>query len=227
MIPQPLAEKPRPRDRWKHGSVPVLGLIGGIGGGKSSVARLLAARGAAVIDADAVGHELLEEPAIAGRVVARFGPVIQSSSGAGGARIDRRALGAIVFGDRAALRDLEAILHPAMRERFRGLIGELARDRGRPCIVLDAAVLLEAGWDELCDRIAWVDAPPAERARRVRESRGWSAETLAAREAAQWPAEEKRRRADWVIDNDADPAGLDHEVDGLLGRIAVDVPRST
>ena len=82
------------------------------------MARLLADRGAAVIDADAVGHELLEEPAIRDRVVERFGPgVLEAAGGAG--RISRRALGAIVFRDPAALRDLEAILHPAMREDFR------------------------------------------------------------------------------------------------------------
>ena len=73
MIPRQSPEELRSRDRWKHGPVPVLGLIGGIGGGKSSVASSLAGRGAAVIDADAVGHELLEDPAIRDRVVERFG----------------------------------------------------------------------------------------------------------------------------------------------------------
>jgi dephospho-CoA kinase len=172
-----------------------------------------------VIDADTVGHELLEEPAIRDRVVERFGPgVLEAEAG----RISRRALGAIVFRDPAALRDLEAILHPAMREDFRRTIGRLEREGDRPCIVLDAAVLLKAGWDELCDRIAFVDAPRAERLRRVGSSRGWSDEALAARERSQWPVDEMRRRADWIIDNDGPPGRLGREVDRLLGRLQAD-----
>jgi dephospho-CoA kinase len=221
MIPCQSPREPRSRDRWKHGTVPVLGLIGGIGGGKSSVARRLASAGAAVIDADAVGHELLEVPALRDRVLERFGPGVLAADGGGAttARIDRKALGAIVFRDAAALRDLEAILHPAMRDQFRRTIGRLAGDGGRPCIVLDAAVLLEAGWDDLCDRIVFVDAPRADRLRRVQASRGWSESALSARERAQRPVEEKRRRADWIIANDGTPAHLDHEVDRLLGRL--------
>ena len=225
MIPRRSPEEPRVRDRWKHGAVPVLGLIGGIGGGKSSVARWLAHRGAAVIDADAVGHELLEDPALRDRIVERFGSGVVEAARPGepsAPRINRRALGAIVFDEPAALRDLEAILHPAMREDFRRTIGRLARDGDRPCIVLDAAVLLETGWDDFCDRIAFVDAPRAERLRRVKASRGWSEETLAARERSQWPVEEKLRRADWIIDNDGAPARLEREVDRLLSRLRAD-----
>jgi dephospho-CoA kinase len=223
MIPCQSPDEPQPRDRWKHGAIPVIGLIGGIGAGKSAVARLLAERGAVVIDADAVGHESLEHPAIRDRVVERFGAKVLEPDRAGepGARrISRRALGAIVFHDAAALRDLEAILHPAMRERFLRTIDRLVGDRGRPCIVLDAAVLLEAGWDDLCDRVAFVDAPRAERLRRVEQSRGWSEEALAAREGSQWPVADKRRRADWIINNGGAPDRLVHEVARLLDRLS-------
>ncbi len=162
MIPSRSPEEPRPRGRWKHGPIPVIGLIGGIGGGKSAVARLLADRGSAVIDADAVGHALLEDPAIRARIEERFGAgVLEASPAADGAvpRVSRRALAGIVFADASALRDLEAILHPAMRDHFLRSITRLVRDGGRPCVVLDAAVLLEVGWDDLCDRIIFVDAP--------------------------------------------------------------------
>lgn len=225
MIPPRSPEEPQSRDRWKHGSIPVLGLIGGIGGGKSSVARRLLDRGAVVIDADAVGHELLEDAAIRDRVAERFGPKVLEEPEAGeyrASRISRKALGAVVFNDPTALRDLEAILHPAMRASFGRTIGRAARDGGGPCVVLDAAVLLEAGWDDLCDRIVFVDAPRAERLRRVKESRGWSEPDLAARERSQWPVEEKRRRADWIIANDGAPARLEREVDRLLGRLRAD-----
>jgi dephospho-CoA kinase len=205
----------------------VIGLIGGIGGGKSALARRLADRGAAVIDADAVGHELLEDPAIRARVIERFGPGVLEPGGEGEgvpARIGRRALAAIVFHDASALRDLEALLHPAMRERFRRAIGRLVAEGTRPLIVLDAAVLLEAGWDDLCDRIAFVDAPRAERLRRARESRGWSEETFAARERAQWPVERKRDRADWIIANHGGPERLGREVDRLLALLHAATP---
>ena len=95
----------------------VIGLIGGIGGGKSSVAALLKARGAVVIDADSVGHEILNEPPVRGQIVERFGTGVLSARSADPGRrgIDRKALGAIVFADPQARRDLEAIVHPRMR----------------------------------------------------------------------------------------------------------------
>jgi dephospho-CoA kinase len=222
MIPCQSPEDRRLRDRWKHDGMPVLGLIGGIGGGKSSAARMLAERGAVVIDADAVGHELLEDPSIRARVVERFGAgvlEVPSSGAAEWSRISRKALASIVFGDAEALRNLEAILHPAMRDHFRRTIDRLAREGGRPCIVLDAAVLLEAGWDDLCDWIAFVDAPRPERLRRVKPARGWSEATFEARERSQWPVEEKRRRADWVIANDGGPDHLRAEVARLFARL--------
>jgi len=227
MIPRQSPEDRRRPDRWKHGGIPVLGLIGGIGGGKSSAARRLADRGAAVIDADAVGHELLEDPAIRARVVGRFGAGVLEATppgGAGPSRVSRRALAALVFGDAAALRDLEAILHPAMRDRFRRTIERLIGEGGRPCIVLDAAVLLEAGWDDLCDRIAFVDAPRPERLRRVKQARGWSEATFEARERSQWPVEEKRRRADRIITNDGSPDRLEAEIERLLAWLRAGAP---
>jgi dephospho-CoA kinase len=197
-------------------------LIGGVGSGKSRVASLLAARGAAVVDADAVGHELLGESEILSRIVHRFGTVVLESPGEGGAaprRIDRRALGAIVFADPMALRDLEAILHPAMRACFQATIDRLTRQQDSTLIVLDAAILLEAGWDDLCDRVVFVDAPRSERLRRVAETRGWSEATFEARERAQWPVDEKRRRADGIIANDSGADQLEGEVDRRLSRI--------
>jgi dephospho-CoA kinase len=222
MSPSERSEEPDPRGRWKHGAIPVVGLIGGIGSGKSSAASLLADRGAAVIDADAVGHTLLGDPAIRAQIVEQFGEgVLEKPRGDGDTtpRIDRRALGAIVFADPSARRELEAILHPLMRDRFLQEIDRLVRHGTVGLVVLDAAILLEAGWDDLCDRVVFVDAPRPERLRRVAEARGWSEETLAARERSQWPYDEKRRRADWVITNDSSRDGLPREVDRLISRL--------
>jgi dephospho-CoA kinase len=200
---------------------PVIGLIGGIGSGKSQVSGMLAARGAIVIIADAVGHELLNDPEVRDQIVDRFGADVMTgpaSPADAAPRIDRRALGAIVFADPAARRDLEAILHPRMRARFTDSIDRAARvdGPGARVVVLDAAILLEAGWDDLCDLIVFVDAPRDERVRRVIEERGWSEQTLDSRESAQWPIVEKRRRADFVITNDAGLDQLTKQIEQLL-----------
>jgi dephospho-CoA kinase len=221
---QPTRE-PRIAGRFRHGAVPVIGLIGGIGGGKSEVAALFKERGAVVIDADAVGHELLTDPAVRGRIVERFGVGVLTGAGrqSGSApAIDRKALGAIVFADQKARRDLESILHPRMRSSFLDAIErEVCTGGGTDrFVVLDAAVLLEAGWDDLCDLIVFVDAPLEERMHRVKEQRGWSREMFEARERAQWPGDEKRRRADLVITNDAGVESLQREVERVEAVLA-------
>src|SRR5262245_5009829 len=229
MTPCPPSEEPRLLGRWKHGAIPVVGLIGGIGSGKSRVAELLERRGAAVIDADAVGHELLRDPGVRGRILERFGPGVLTEPGPEDGRrteppIDRRALGAIVFADSTARTALEAILHPPMRAWFHRAIERALHDGRAHLVVLDAAILLEAGWDDLCDRIVFVEAPRPERLRRVPAVRGWSAETFAARERAQWPDDSKRRRAQWIITNDAGADRLDEEVDRLVSWLRAWAP---
>jgi dephospho-CoA kinase len=213
---------------WKHGAIPVVGLIGGIGAGKSRVAALLKARGAVVIDADAVGHEVLRLPEVVDMVVGRFGPSIlrtESSPGQGKGTVDRRALGSIVFVDPKALRDLESIVHPPMGEAFERIIGDEVARGAAPLIVLDAAILLETGWDRVCDLVVYVDAAWTVRLDRVSRARGWTAETLRAREAAQWPAERKRERADLVIRNDAGLDLLDRKVEDLFRSLTGDRSR--
>ncbi len=225
MSPCQPTREPRTAGRFRHGAVPVIGLIGGIGGGKSEVAALFRERGAVVIDADAVGHELLKDPAVLGRIADRFGERVLAGAGRQGSSapaIDRKALGAIVFADPVARRDLESILHPRMRSWFLEVIESELRAGGGTdhLVVLDAAVLLEAGWDDLCDLIVFVDAPLAERMRRVEERRGWSREMLEARERAQWPNDLKRRRADVVITNDAGVETLQREVERVNAVLA-------
>jgi dephospho-CoA kinase len=228
MTPNPQKETLRTSACWKHGAVPVFGLVGGIGSGKSEVARLLAERGAFVINADEVGHELLKDPAIRAQIVARFGPAVLAQTGSGsraGPEIDRAALAAIVFDDTAALRALEAILHPRMRARF---LSEIERRRDEGCwrlVVLDAAVLLEAGWDQLCDLVVFIDAPRETRIRRVAGQRCWSLEAFEARERAQWSCEQKRRRADLVLPNDNGIDQLRKELDRLEPQLARATPQ--
>jgi dephospho-CoA kinase len=199
----------------------VIGLIGGIGAGKSRVAELLAAAGAFVIDADLVGHALLAQRPVRDLVVAQFGTRVLERGDALSSPppIDRRALGAIVFADPAALRRLEAILHPRMRQTFERAIARTIR-RGRArAVVLDAAILLEAGWNTLCDHVVLVDAPRDQRVARLAAARGWREPALAAREAAQWPLERKARLADAVVRNDAGLDSLEEQVRQLTARL--------
>lgn len=219
---------PKQRDRqpapgpWKHGPIPVLGLVGGIGAGKSLVASLLTERGALVLDADAIGHALLDQRPARDQVVARFGPAVllpRASEDAPPA-VDRRALGAIVFADKAALRNLENILHPRMRRTFEKAIERAVRRGKATAVVLDAAILLEKGWDSLCDRVVYVDAPRDQRVARLAAQRGWTEAQLEAREQAQLPVEEKRRRADFVLVNDGEVSQVAAAVDRVWADVA-------
>lgn len=190
-------------------AAPVVGLTGGIGSGKSTAAALLAARGACVIDADRIGHEVYR-PGTEGfrRVVTAFGDGVVASDGT----IDRRALGAIVFDDPAARARLNAIVHPLIAEAVTARVAAArAEDAERP-IVIEAAVLLEAGWDALVDRVWVVSAGREHAIARVVASRGLSKQEVERRIRAQMPEEERRRRADLVLENNGPPDALRAEV---------------
>jgi dephospho-CoA kinase len=212
----------RRRGPWKHGAIPVVGLLGGIGAGKSQVAADLAGRGAFVLDADAVGHALLRQRPAREQVLRRFGPEVLDADG----EVDRRKLGALVFDDPPARRDLEAILHPKMRRTFEKAIARAVRRGEARAIVLDAAILLEVGWDDLCDLVAFVDASAEVRLGRLAAQRGWGPVEVEARERAQWPLDRKRAAADLTLTNDGDPAALAAEVDRLWARLAAPPPPS-
>ncbi len=200
-----------------HGAVPVVGIIGGIGAGKSRLAAALAERGAQVLDADTIGHALLDQAPAREQVLARFGRDILDPNQP--VLIDRAVLGKIVFSDPSARLDLEAILHPRMRRTFEKAIARVQRRRTAPAIVLDAAILMEAGWDDLCDLIVFVDAPADVRLARVASSRGWTAEQLAAREQSQAPLEAKRASAGLIVHNGADARRFDSEIASLWARL--------
>jgi dephospho-CoA kinase len=177
-----------------------IGVVGGIGSGKSLFAEMLRDLGARVLDADKFGHAILEaEAEVLDALRRRWGSEVFHEDG----RPNRAAISGRVFGQGAGAaeerRFLEGLLHPRIR---RGL--EAERDasaaRGVAAVVIDAALLFEAGWDTACDLVVFVDAPRDLRLERAR-LRGWSNEDFAAREKAQWPVEEKRRRADVVIPN--------------------------
>jgi dephospho-CoA kinase len=200
---------------WLHGLVPVIGLIGGIGSGKSRVAALLAEHEGFVIDADKVGHALINQSPARDSVREHFGPSVflPPESPDEPAKVDRKALGRIVFSDQNEKLALEDILHPAMRRTFEKAIGRVLRRKQHRAIVLDAAVLLEAGWADLCDMVVFIDAPESARIERVGSSRGWTAEELKRREASQLSVERKRVSVDRVMLNHGDEEQLRATVD--------------
>jgi len=198
---------------------PVIGLIGAIGAGKSTVAAALAERGGRIVDADRLGHAALERPEIRQKVLDRWGTRGNLLKPDG--RLDRRAMAGIVFADPAERTALEAIVFPDIVRQALKEIEEAKADPAVKFIVVDAAVMLEAGWDHICDRLVYVDAPRAVRLSRLAARSGWTDSDLAAREAAQWPAEKKLPRANAVIMNDGSREQMLNRMDRVLKELNV------
>lgn len=179
--------------------VRVLGVTGGIATGKSVVAGFFRELGAAVVDADRLAHEVTEpgQPALE-EIVRAFGPGVLTADG----RLDRAALGRLVFADADARRRLEAIVHPRVRERLREAVERL-KEAGPPLIVLEIPLLFETGEAllPLIDRVLVVTAPEAVQLRRLQERNRLSEAEARARMTAQMPLSEKVRRADYVVEN--------------------------
>ncbi|TNC23078.1 dephospho-CoA kinase [Mumia zhuanghuii] len=191
-----------------------VGLTGGIGSGKSAVTALLRERGAVVVDADVLAHEVVEPgtPGFAA-VVERFGDGVLDSDG----RLDRPALGAVVFADEQARRDLEAIIHPRVRARA----AELEAAAGPDAVVVhDVPLLVETGQAELYDLVVVVDVPVETQIERLASNRGMSRAEAESRIAAQATREQRRGAADVVIDNSGTLADLADAVDVLWRRLA-------
>jgi dephospho-CoA kinase len=197
---------------WKHGPKPVIGLVGAIGAGKSTAGRCFAARGAHVIDADSLGHDALRQPEIVAELVKMWGEGIRKSDGS----IDRREIGRIVFADPTQRNALEATVFPYIEERTHQEIFAAQVNPAVAFVLLDAAVLLEAGWGEMVDRLVYIDAPRPLRVARLAARSGWTETDLTAREAAQWSADEKKALVDAIVLNDAGSNELQRQVDGLL-----------
>ena len=176
-----------------------LGLVGGIASGKSVVAECFRDLGAVVLDADKAGHDVLREPGVIAPLRQRWGDRILESGG----QISRREVARIIFspGNDAEREFLEKITHPLIERKLQQELARVQSFASPPrVIVIDAALLFEGGWDKLCDKIVYVDAPRDARLERAIR-RGWSAEQFAAREAAQLPLEEKRTRSHILIRN--------------------------
>jgi dephospho-CoA kinase len=187
----------------------LVGLTGGIATGKSTVAALFRELGAVVIDADALAREVVEpgEPALAA-IAAEFGPNVLTGDG----RLDRKALGAIVFADADKRRRLEALTHPPIRERFHRQLEALAARGFRGLVLFDAPVMIESGNYKNMDRLVVVIADEASQLARLQARDGLERHEAARRVGSQMPLAEKAKLADYVIDNSGDAADTEAQV---------------
>jgi dephospho-CoA kinase len=188
----------------------LVGLTGGIGTGKSTVARMLEKRGAVVFDADVLARQAVA-PGTPGfdQVVERFGPNVLAPGGG----LDREALASIVFSDPAARRDLEGIVHPEVRRMFAEGCEEY-RDSDR-VVVFSAPLLVETGMHTAFDRLIVVSAPVATQIDRLMRDRGMAERDVQARIAAQLPLEAKAEVADILVDNEGTLEDLERRVERM------------
>lgn len=195
----------------------VIGLTGGIGTGKTTVGRILADLGATIVNADLVGHEVYA-PGTPGwqQVRDRFGADVVAADGT----IDRRRLGAIVFADAQALADLNGIVHPLIGNEIARRVSLYLESGSRLPLVLEAALLVDAGWTAIVDEVWVVVAPETHVVERVRHERGMEDEQTRARIRAQVPEATRRARADVVIENSGSLADLDAKVRAEWARVS-------
>lgn len=191
-------------------SPPIIGLTGGIGSGKSTVADIFQQLGCIVANADLNAKQVLQSDSVRDQVVGWWGSTILNPDGS----VDTSSIAAIVFEDEIERKRLEALLHPLARviqdEQFSKATSTTK------ALIIDAPLLLETGLDDLCDVIVYVDCSLEIRQKRVIESRGWSIEDFKQRESAQFPLDTKRKKADYIVVNEGDPDGLQRQVEQIL-----------
>jgi dephospho-CoA kinase len=196
-------------------SKPIIGVVGGIGSGKSFVAELFGQEGCLVIQSDKLVDDAYNYPEVREDLESWWGPSVFASDGS----VSRRAIGSIVFSDSSARARLEGLLHPIVARRRDELMAAAADKPEIVAFVWDSPLLMETGLHHKCDAVAFVEAPLALRLDRVSRSRGWDEAELARREKLQWPLDKKREISEYTIDNTADADYARGQVKVVLSRI--------
>lgn len=196
---------------------PIIGILGGIGSGKSTVAAEFAKRGCKVIDADRIAHQLLDEPAVKDTIVASFGSSVLHPAG----KIDRGELGRVVFADGEKLSILNKIIHPAVLRKAEELIELYNHQSEVEAIVLDMPLLAEVGWDKRCDKLIFVDCEEKLRAERAKKTRIFkeNEDKIKIRENFQISLDNKAGLSDNVIDNNSGFSALARQVADIFSNI--------
>lgn len=206
----------QPAAQSESRTVPVIGLAGGIGAGKSTVARAFERLGCFVIDSDQRAKAALDRPDVRDALVEWWGADVLAADG----RIDRSKVAKIVFADPEQRTRLEELVHPIVREDRAAMIREARADgRGGRAVIVDAPLLFEAGVDSECDFVVFVDTPREQRLQRVSQTRNWDEAELDRREASQMPIDEKRLRSHYVVENQGRPEEVDEQAAQVLDEI--------
>jgi dephospho-CoA kinase len=200
---------------------PIIGIVGGIGSGKSFVARQFGQLGCLVIDSDQQVRDAYRDPAVKSTLRQWWGDAAFTPGG----DVDRAALAAKVFTHPEQRRRLEGLVHPWVHEARRRAMAAAADDPGVVAFVWDTPLLIEAGLHAECDAVVFVDAPLDVRLARVRATRGWEAAELARREKSQTPLDTKRGISDYQIRNTTDAGDTRDQVRDVLSRILDDAPQ--
>ena len=193
----------------------IIGLVGGMCSGKSTAAKEFARLGCAVIDADDIAHQLLDEKDVRAKVVRLFGKEILDEKG----NIDRHQLANHVFDDAGKLSKLTSVLHPKVLVKVEDLISKYNKDASVKAIVLDMPLLLEVGWEKRCDYVIFVDCKPQIRLERAKKMGVFEADQLKIRENLQISLDKKKLIADNVIDNNSGLSGLSKQIACLFSSI--------
>jgi dephospho-CoA kinase len=210
-----VGKHPSVSNAGEHNIKPLIGIVGGIASGKSTVAKEFAKLGCAVIDADRMVHALLEESAVRDDVVRVLGPGILDSDG----RIDRRNMGQQVFADPEKLAAINGIIHPRVMDRTEKLIREYERDDRVPAIVLDVPLLIDVGWADRCDRIVYVKCDIGHRVERAGRHGVLTEQDIKIRENFQISLDDKARLADNTVDNNSELSTLVRQIKAIFSEI--------
>lgn len=205
----------RPRRAPANDGLWIIGLVGRAGSGKTTVAKALAEDGAQLIEADRIGHQVTDrDPDVRAALIAEYGERVYLADG----QLDRARVGRHVFGDPAALERLNRLVHPRILEIMRSRLRELRASGYRGAVVVDAALMLDWGFERECDAVIAVISPEPLQIERLVASRGWTPEQARARLAAQRPNPVFAAAADVVLENQGDLEDLARRAREALRR---------
>ena len=193
----------------------VMGLTGGIGSGKTTVAAEFSRQGCAIIDADAINHEQLDSGPVRDNLQRWWGKEVIKDNG----QVDRSVVAGIVFNDAAQLKRLTDLVHPLVRQKELELIGRYQGDKKFCAIILDVPLLFESGQENLCDKVVWVHTDDEIRYQRLAQRRGWREENAKKREKSQFSLDKKAKMSDYIVYNNSTIPDLVKQVASILALI--------
>jgi dephospho-CoA kinase len=194
---------------------PIIGIAGGVGSGKSFVARMLGEMGGVVISSDELAHKAYELAEVKATLRQWWGDEVFDADG----QVNRRAVGAKVFSDESSRRRLEELIHPIVARQRAQIMEAQKNNPSALAFIWDVPLLFETDLNRQCDAVLFVEAPQAVRDRRVAQSRGWGAAQRQIRENLQMPLDKKKELSDYTLDSTADAADFRDQVQSVFTRI--------